>query len=238
MSLLGAWDRWRARREAAKAAVRAEAFWRWFAGVADELRQVIGRELAPGSLSPVLSGWVNELNRRTTAYHPLVRAVVGGSAEEPELVLTPDGDPAGSDHVRALVQCAPTLRAWSIRAFKPRLEMSGCICRVGSVALTPDDVEFAVIHVDNPKYPTIGTVTLLVLFIRGLAGPHAKEVEFAADRLVQSVFGEEQALRCGEFTLRFDSREVPENLVGIPRTPLSHITEILEDLTLGPRHVG
>jgi hypothetical protein len=72
MSLLGAWDRWRARREAEKAAVGAEVFWRWFTGVADELQQVVAKELAPGSVPPGLSGWVNELNRRTTAYHPLV----------------------------------------------------------------------------------------------------------------------------------------------------------------------
>lgn len=237
MSLLGAWDRWRARREAEKAAVRAEAFWRWFTGAADELRQAIGRELAPGDVAPVLSGWLNELNRRTTAYHPLVRAVVGGSAEKPELVLTPDGEPAGADHVRALVQSAPAVRAWSIRAFKPRLQVSGCVVRVGSVALTPDDIDFAVIDVDNPDYANIGTVSLLVLFIRGLAGPHAKEVEFAAERLVQSVFGEEEALRCREFTLRYDSEDVPEKFDGIPRTPLSQIVEILEKLDLGPTRV-
>jgi hypothetical protein len=103
--------------------------------------------------------------------------------------------------------------------------------------LTPDDVEFAVIDVENPDYANVGTVTLLVLFIRGLVGPHAKEVEFAADRLVESVFGEEQALRCSEFTLRFDSEEVPEKFERIPRTPLPHIAEILEDLQLGPSHV-
>lgn len=235
MSLRRAWHRWRARRDAEKAAARAEGFWRWFMGIADDLRQVVGRELAAGDVPPALSGWVDELNRRTTAYHPLVRAVVGGSAENAELILTPDGDPEGADAVRALFRSAPALPCWSIRAFKPRLEMSGCVCRVGSVALTPDDIDFAVIHADNPDYASIGTVTFLVLFIRGLAGPHEKEIQFAADRLIHSVFGEEQALRCSEFTLTYDSEDVPANLDGIPRTPLSHIMAILDDLELGPR---
>ena len=217
-----------------KGLASAEAFWRWFAGVADELRQVVGREVGRGDVSPVLSDWVDVLNRRTTAYHPLVRAVIGGSAEEAELVLTPDGDPEGSDPVRALARSAPALPGWTIRAFKPRLEMTGCVCRVGAVALTPDDVEYAVVGIDNPDYPDICTVTFLVLFIRGLAGPHAEEVQFAADRLSQSVFGEELALSWSNFILSFDSEDVPEKFAGIPRTPLPQIVEILDVLDLGP----
>jgi hypothetical protein len=116
--------------------------------------------------------------------------------------------------------------------------MSGCLCRVGSVALTPDDIDFAIMHVANPDYAILGTVTFLVLFIRGLAGPHAKEVRFAADRLIHSVFGEEHALRCSEFTLTYDSVNVPANLNGIPRAPLPRITAILDDLELGPDWSG
>lgn len=83
MSLRKAWVLWRNRREAGKAEVRAAAFWTWFAGVADELRQVIAQDRGPGGVAPGLSTWIDELNRRTTAYHPLVRAVVGARPSDP-----------------------------------------------------------------------------------------------------------------------------------------------------------
>jgi hypothetical protein len=92
----------------------------------------------------------------------------------------------------------------------------------------------AVVGIENPDYPDVGTVTFLALFIRGLAGPHAGEVQFAADRLVQSVFGEELALTWNNFILSFDSEDAPEKFGGIPRTPLPHIVEILDVLDLGP----
>ncbi len=216
----GAWDRWRARR-------RAAAFWRWFAGEADDLRTALGRAPQAGEIPPALSDRVRELNRRTTAYHPLVRALLGGSADEPELVLTADGNPDGADGVRFLARSAPGLPAWRVRAFKPRLEVARCVCRTKSVTLTPDDLDFAIIDVENPDHPL---VTLLVLYVRGLAGPHGAEVEVAAERLLQSVLGEELALRCGEFIVRYDSERPLERLAEIPRTPLSQIAGLLDGL--------
>ena len=237
-ALWNALDRWRARREEKRAAAHADSFWRWFASVAADGQKLLRREPSSGEeVSPDLAAWIHELNWRTTAYHPLVRAVVGTSDADLELVLTSDGHPEGAAGVRALAQSAPVLPGWTMRAFKPRMEMSGCVCRVGEVALTPDDVDYAIIDLQSPE---IGTFTLFVLFIPGFEGARKEEVGIAADQLLQAVLGEERVIRWSPFTMEVDSHEVPEKLEGIPRTPLSRIDEELEsiDHLLGPSELG
>lgn len=234
MGLRSVWDGWRARREREKVAAHAKAFWDWFAAVAAEGQRHLRREPSMGEPDPPeLSAWIHELNWRTTAFHPFVRAVVGRSAVDLELVLTSDGNPEGAAPVRALAQFAPTLPGWTIRAFKPRMEISGCVCRVGEVSLTPDDVEYAVIELENPG---IGAFTLFAPFIPGLEGAHEKEVSLAADQLLQAVLGEERMLRWSPFIYMVDSHEVNPKLSDIPRKPLPLIVEELESLDhqLGP----
>jgi hypothetical protein len=229
MSLFGGLKAWRARRAAKNRTRRAEAFWRWFSDIADELLSVVQRDVPQE-----LEGWITKLNRQAKAYHPLVGIVVGGPIGEPGLVVTCDGAAAGAEHVRALVQLMPALPGWSARAFKPQLDMSGCAVKVGSVTLTPSDVEWAVVTLRNPEY---GAVTLLILFVRGMAGPQGTQVEFAADQLFQSVLGEERALRWADYMDVYDSENgIPDKLQGIPRTPLSAISGVLEkiDQELGP----
>src|SRR6185503_16953937 len=99
-------------------------------------------------------------------YHPQVRVLLGGAVGEPEVLLTAAGDPRGADAVRTLARGAPPhLSGWTIRAFKPRFDIEGAVTRVGSIALTHEDVEFQTIEFDNPE---TGACFLLVLFVPGL----------------------------------------------------------------------
>jgi hypothetical protein len=132
----------------------------------------------------------------------------------------------------------PALPGWRARAFKPQLDMRGCAVQVGPVTLTPSDVEFAVITLRNPKF---GAVTLLILFVRGMAGPRGTQVQLAAEQLLQSVLGEERALQWAEYMDMYDSEiGMPDKLQGIPRTALPAISALLEDLDqeLGPGRPG
>lgn len=140
-------------------------------------------------------------------------------------MITADGDPAGAEYVRVLVQSAPAVPGWTPRAFKPRLDVSGCVARVGTVTITPDDIEYAVVDIENPA---IGKQTLLIVFVEGFEGEHAAEVEMAAHQLLQSVLGEERVLSWNY--LMEDSVNCAEKLAGIERTPLPQIIGILEKL--------
>src|SRR4051794_25958794 len=98
--LIGDWlARWHARRARRQMEAGAQAFWRWFSTVSDDTRHLVRTGLAPGpgGLSTALARRVEELNHHSLQYHPHVRVVVGGAAEEPELVLTADGEPRGAD---------------------------------------------------------------------------------------------------------------------------------------------
>jgi hypothetical protein len=227
MSVLDAWNRWRAARKQHKAAQRARAFWGWFAGISDALQEFIRGDLESDrseSRSPTLAEWVAELNRRTAAYHPAVRAVIGQSADTLELVLTSEGNPAGAEHVRSLVASHPSLPSWTIRAFKPAVPHS--VVQVGTVTLTPDDVEFAVIDITHPD---IGEATLLLLFVPGLAGTHSAEVTIAARKLIEGVVGEESFLRWDGRVVMEDRERPAEKVATIERRPLHQVAAILRE---------
>ena len=200
MSVLDAWNGWRIRRRTRKAA----AFWEWFRGIAEPLSDL------------------EELNRRTAAFHPTVRAVLGQSADLPELVLTAEGNRDGAEYVRFLVAACPVLPGWTIRAFKPALE--NCVVHIGAITLTPDEVEFAVIDVNHPD---LGDVELLLLFVPGVAGVHSKEASLAARKLVEAVVGEE-AFFDWSGRLVIEDRERPaEKVASIERRPLSELAAVL-----------
>jgi hypothetical protein len=211
----------------------ADEFWRWFATAADPLGGLVRQRAASGEVLPDLAHAVDELNRHTMAFHPLVHAQVGGSADRPELILTPEGDPDGAEHVRRLAAAAPALPGWTVRAFKPRMEMSDTACHFRSVTVTPDDIEFVLIDVTRPDHAPVG---LLVLFVRDLAGPHAEEVQFAAERLIEAVFGEALALYSNEFTVWYDREATVEKVRNLPRSSLRKIEGLLDrlDHLLGP----
>ena len=229
MSIWAKWNRWLATRTKRKAAARADAFWQWFAGTSDTLLELIrGPELQLRASSPKVEEWIHELNRRTAAYHPTVRAVIGvvgdGAAE---LVLTAEGNPAGAEHVRSLVASHPPLRAWTIRAFKPALSASDCVVRVGAVTLGSDEVEFTVIDV---KHPEIGERTLLLLFVPGLAGTHSDQVRLAAEKLLQAVVGEEVWLRWHGLVVMEDREKPAPAVAQLERQPLHQVPAFLEQI--------
>ena len=222
------WNQWRAMRTKRKAAARADAFWQWFAGVSDTLLGLIREAgLQPEARSPEIEEWVNELNWRTAAYHPTVRAVIGLAAGTPELVLTAEGNPAGAEHVRSLVASRPLLREWTIRAFKPAVSVSDCVVHLGAVTLRPDELEFTVIDL---KHPDIGERTLLLLFVPGLAGTHSDQVRLAAEKLVEAVVGEEIWLRWNGLVVMEDGARPAEAVARLERQPLHLVPAFLEQI--------
>ena len=228
MSILEKWSRWHAARAERKAALRAVEFWQWFAGTSDTLLQLIrgGGLQSPGSSSN-LGQWVAELNRRTAAYHPTVRAVIGQAGDIPELVLTAEGNPAGAEHVRSLAGSAPAVAGWMIRAFKPALSASDCVVHLGPVTLTSNDVEFAVIQLNHPD---IGEQTLLLLFVPGLADTHPDEVRLAAEKLVEAVVGEEDWLNWTGRVVMEDRARPAEKVARIERRPLHQLPAMLREI--------
>lgn len=204
MSISDVWNRWRRERGERKAALRADEFWRWF------------RDNSKRPLE------IQELNRRTAAYHPDVRAVLGQLGDSPELVITAEGSPAGAAHVRFLVAAQPAIPGWTVRAFKPPL--SHCVVQVGPITLTPEDVEFNVIDLEHPD---VGERTLLLLFVPGLAGAHSDEVRLAATRLVESMVGEERFLRWSERLVMEDREQPAEKVADIERRPLQQLAWVL-----------
>jgi len=223
------WNRWRAARYQRKVALRAEAFWRWFRSTSEPLPEIIRSELSSEGPSPNIAAWVAELNRRAAAYHPAVRAVLGRSPDAPELVVTSEGNPAGAEHVRFLVASRPPLPAWTIRAFKPPLP--NCVVHFGPITLTPDDVEFAVIDVEHPD---IGKLTLLLLFVPGLANAHEEEVRFAARKLVEGVLGEETFLPWSSWLVMEDRERPAEKVAQTERQPLRQLPAFLNAIVIPP----
>ena len=190
--------------------------------LADFIRE---RGLVSESPSPALRTWITELNRRTTAYHPAVRAVVGVAAGTPELVVTAEGDPAGAEPVRSLVAAGPPLPGWTVRAFKPALSAEHCVLRVGAVTLRADEVEFAIIDIEHPDF---GKKTLLLLFVPGLVGPLSAQVRIAAEKLLEAVAGEESWLRWSGSVVMEDRDRPAAKVAAIPRHPLDRIATALE----------
>lgn len=225
MAIFDKWSRWRATRAKRKAALRAEEFWQWFASISETLSQSIrGGELQSQRSSPELDRWIAELNRRTAAYDPTVRAVIGRNGDVPELVITAEGDPAGAEHVRSLAASGPGLAGWKIRAFKPALSVSDCVVHAGPVTLTSNDLEFAVIDL---KHPDIGERTLLLLFVPGLADTDSDDLRLAAEKLVEAIVGEEDWLNWSDRMVMEDRARPAEKVARIERQPLHQLSAVL-----------
>ena len=212
---MGFWNRWRAARQQRNAARRAAAFWNWFLGTAETLLD---------ETPATLAARIEALNERAAAYHPTLRALLGRSDDGPELILTCEGNPAGAEHVRFLAASQPSVQGWRIRAFKPPL--SDCKVSVGPITLTADDVDFAVIDVEHPD---IGELTLLLLFVPGLAVDDADDVRMAATKLLEALLGEERFLHWSGRVVMEDRERPDAKVTEIERHPLRQIAAVVRD---------
>jgi hypothetical protein len=184
-------------------------FWTWFSQKADEIRTA-GAERVREGIAP-------ELGRRLKECHPGLVWEIAADGEEWELCISADGNREAFPAVQEVVEAAPAIPGWSVRAFRQRGKLDVTLEFAGHT-LTYDDIWFTADRTGNELSIT--------LWIKGLTQETDRMLSQAALILLDNALGEYDAVMHIAELNRGPLPKNPETRPGLH--PLKQLPEMVD----------
>ncbi len=191
---------------------KPDNFWKWFSSNSE---RILNFENAQEKV-------FNDIMAQLSKFHPdLTFEISSWLGDTREFVISADGIKEAFPFVTQLASAAPSLPNWTIRAFRPRIEVQFEI-EVGAIKLDPKEIWFSSASVD-------GKVDLTIYY------PHyteETEQEFlrATFILLDAALGEYDT----EMKLGFVEIDVlPKNPAALGFLPFKELPQTVDGLSIG-----
>jgi hypothetical protein len=184
-------------------------FWNWFSQNADQIRTA-GAEHVRDGIAP-------ELGERLKECHPRLVWEIAADSDVWELCISADGDRDAFPAVKEVVEAAPTIPGWAIRAFRQRGKLDVSLEFAGH-KLTYDDIWFTA--------DRVGKGLSVTLWIKGLTKETDQILRQAALILLDNALGEYDAVVHIAELNRGPLPKNPETRPGLH--PLSQLPEMVD----------
>jgi hypothetical protein len=161
----------------AKSSDAIRKFWEWFSQNADQIRTA--------GAGQVRDGIAPELGTRLKECHPGLVWEIAADSDVWELCISADGNRDAFPAVIEMVEAAPAIPGWAVRAFRQRGKLDVSLEFAGH-KLTYDDIWFTADRVGNGLSVT--------LWIKGLTKETDRMLSQAALILLDNALGEYDAV--------------------------------------------
>jgi hypothetical protein len=193
----------------AKSSDAIRDFWEWFAQNADQIRTA-GAEQVRDGIAP-------ELGTRLKQCHPGLVWEIAADSDEWEMCISADGNRDVFPAVTEVVEAAPAIPGWAIRAFRQRGALDVRL-EFGDFVLTYDDIWFTA--------DRVGDGLSVTLWIKGLTQETDRMLSQGALILLDNALGEYDAVTRIVELNRGPLPKTPETRPGLH--PLSQLPEMVD----------
>ncbi|MEZ5923448.1 MAG: hypothetical protein R3D57_03600 [Hyphomicrobiaceae bacterium] len=156
-------------------------FWCWFASNAQRLRHALSEAQEPDEIFPVVESIRQQLQLYDHRLHPVIGL---GEDDQPELIITAEGDAHAFRSVFELMKAAPKLDDWRVIPLKPR--MGSCD------GFRSIEIDGAELNIDETRFvmATSGARIELAILVVDHTDDQAESYRFMALALVECLIGE------------------------------------------------